>query len=110
MPIRVTVWNEYRHEKKNPKVAEIYPNGMHEAIAQHLRKNNNLQVRTATLDEPDHGLTKDVVAATDVFVWWGHMHHKDVADSVVDRVWNRVLDGAGLVSLHSAHMSKIFIK
>ena len=32
MPTRVVVWNEARHEKKNPKVAEIYPNGMHEAI------------------------------------------------------------------------------
>ena len=32
-PIRVTVWNEYRHEKKNPKIAAIYPEGMHAAIA-----------------------------------------------------------------------------
>jgi len=110
MSIRVTVWNEYRHEKKNPKIAEIYPHGMHEQIAQHLRKSSDLSVRTATLDEPEHGLTKDVVDSTDVFVWWGHMHHKDVADAVVDRVWNRVLNGAGIVVLHSGHMSKIFIK
>jgi trehalose utilization protein len=38
MPIRVTVWNEFRHEKKHEKIREIYPNGMHEAIGSHLRK------------------------------------------------------------------------
>src|SRR5207249_9403880 len=61
MTIRVTVWGEYRHEKKNPKVAEIYPKGMHEAIASHLRKNSKLAVRTATLDEPEHGLSEEVL-------------------------------------------------
>jgi trehalose utilization protein len=109
-PIRVTVWHEYRHEKKNPKVAEIYPNGMHEAIASHLRKNASLQVRTATLDEAEHGLTEDVVAATDVFVWWGHMAHSEVADHIAERVHKRVLAGAGIVVLHSGHFSRVFKK
>ena len=110
MPTRVTVWNEHRHEKKHEKNREIYPSGMHEANSSHLRKNNQLEVRTATLDEPEHGLSKSVVDSTDVFIWWGHVAHKDVSDAVVDRVWNRVLDGAGIVVLHSGHMSKIFIK
>ena len=52
MPLKVTVWHEFRHEKTNPKVAEIYPIGMHEAIASFLRKNTDLEVSTATLDEP----------------------------------------------------------
>jgi trehalose utilization protein len=108
MPTRVTVWNEFRHEKKNPRVAEIYPNGMHEAIASHLRKCPDLAIRTATLDEPEHGLSEAIVKSTDVFVWWGHMHHDEVADKVVDCVHRRVLDGAGIVVLHSGHMSKIF--
>jgi trehalose utilization protein len=106
--IRVTVWNEYRHEKKNPVVAELYPNGMHEAIASHLRKNNQLQVRTATLDEPEHGLSEKVLAETDVIIWWGHMAHNDVDDKIVARVQQRVLNGMGIVVLHSGHMSKIF--
>jgi trehalose utilization protein len=110
MAIRVTIWNEYRHEKKNPAIAEIYPNGMHEAIGAHLRKHADLQVRTATLDEPEHGLSEAVVNETDVFVWWGHLNHKDVADAVVERVHKRVLAGAGIVVLHSGHMSRIFIK
>lgn len=110
MSIRVTVWHEYRHEKKNPVVAELYPKGMHEAIASHLRKNSQLQVRTATLDEPEHGLTENVLAETDVIVWWGHMAHGEVNDEIVERVHARVLAGMGIVVLHSGHFSKIFKK
>ena len=108
MPIRVTVWNEFRHEKKNPVVARIYPNGMHEAIASHLRKGNDLQVRTATLDEKEHGLTEEVLKNTDVLTWWGHLHHGEVADAIVERVCERVLGGMGLLVLHSGHFSKLF--
>lgn len=32
-PLRVTIWNEFRHEKANPEVAAFYPDGMHEALA-----------------------------------------------------------------------------
>jgi trehalose utilization protein len=110
MSIRVTVWHEYRHEKKNPKVAEVYPNGMHEAIASHLRKSSDLQVRTATLDEPEHGLTDEVLNSTDVITWWGHMAHGDVKDEIVEKVYRRVMQGMGILVLHSGHFSKIFKK
>lgn len=106
--IRVTVWNEFRHEKKNEKVAQIYPEGIHGAIARYLRTQSDLNVRTATLDETDHGLTDEVLAATDVLTWWGHGAHKEVRDDVVDKVHARVMEGMGLICLHSAHFSKIF--
>ena len=108
MPIRVTVWNEFRHEKKNRRVRSIYPDGMHEAIARNLRQASDLLVRTATLDEPQHGLPAKVIEATDVLVWWGHVAHEEVKDKVVDRVVNRVLAGMGLIVLHSGHFSKPF--
>jgi trehalose utilization protein len=108
MTIRVTVWGEYRHEKRNPKVAEIYPQGMHNTIADALRKTGGFEVRTATLDEPEHGLTDAVLAQTDVLTWWGHLAHGEVSDSVVEKVRARVLDGMGLIVLHSGHFSKIF--
>lgn len=104
--VRATVWNEYRHEKKDPRVAAIYPDGIHGAIAEGLK--GVAEVRTATLDEPEHGLTDKVLAETDVLVWWGHMAHGEVADEVVEKVRRRVLDGMGLVVLHSGHFSKIF--
>jgi len=106
--VRVTVWNEYRHEQTNEHIAQIYPEGMHGAIAASLRQQPGLEVRTATLDEPEHGLTDKVLAATDVLTWWGHMAHGEVRDEVVEKVYNRVLDGMGLIVLHSGHFSKIF--
>ena len=111
MSIRVTVWHEYRHEKTNPVVAKIYPKGIHEAIAAHLRKNKLLSVSTATLDEPQAGLSDEKLAGTDVLIWWGHTAHGDVPDTVVDRVCERVTQhGMGLLVLHSGHFSKVFKK
>ncbi len=106
--LKVTVWNEGRHEKNHPDIAKVYPDGLHTAIAEGLRAFGLNQVRTATLDEPEHGLTEAVLADTDVLLWWGHMAHGDVSDAVVDRVYARVMDGMGLVVLHSGHFSKIF--
>ena len=108
MAIRVLIWNEGRHEKQNPKVAEIYPNGIHGAIATHLRKFPEFQVSTATLDEAEQGCSEKAINDTDVLLWWGHMHHDEVADAAVDRIQNRVLAGMGLIVLHSGHFSKIF--
>lgn len=108
MAVRVTVWGEYRHEKTNAKVAELYPQGMHETIAAGLRNNKALTVKTAWLDQPEHGLTEAILNETDVLTWWGHKAHGDVQDAIVDRVQARVLQGMGLIVLHSGHHSKIF--
>ncbi|MBA3943551.1 MAG: ThuA domain-containing protein [Herpetosiphonaceae bacterium] len=105
--VRVTVWNEYRHELSDEKVRSVYPDGIHATIAKGLQ-GAGLTVRTATLDEPEHGLPQDVLDATDVLVWWGHMAHNAVSDEIVARVYARVLAGMGLVVLHSGHFSKIF--
>jgi len=89
-------------------VARIYPQGMHEAIAAPLRREPDLRVRTATLDEPEHGLTAAVLDDTDVLTWWGHLAHGEVRDEVVARVRTRVLEGMGLIVFHSGHYAKIF--
>ena len=104
---RITVWNEYRHEKTNQTVAKIYPDGMHGQIASHLRS-KGLTVQTATQDEPENGLTTELLANTDVLLWWGHMAHDQVKDETVERVYQRVMGGMGLIVLHSAHFSRIF--
>jgi len=104
---KVTVWNENRHEQLNPVVAGIYPQGIHGAIAGFLTE-AGYDAGTATLDEPEHGLTDDVLNNTDVLIWWGHLAHGDVKDEIVQKVQQRVLDGMGLIVLHSGHFSKIF--
>lgn len=111
-PLRVVVWGENRHEQVEPEVAERYPDGMHGAIQQGIQENllERAIVRTVTLDDPEHGLTEELLQETDVLVWWGHMAHAEVADEVVERVHRHVLAGMGLVVLHSGHWSKIFVK
>ncbi|HQY90819.1 MAG: ThuA domain-containing protein [Caldilinea sp.] len=104
---RVTVWNEFRHERQDPEIAAVYPQGIHGAIAGYLRGHGCI-VHTATLDEPSHGLTEHILNNTDVLVWWGHMAHGEVSDEIVAQVHDRVLKGMGLIVLHSGHFSKIF--
>lgn len=108
--IRVTIWNEYRHEKIHDEIKKVYPNGIHSVIGDYLKGVGEFTVKTATLDEEDHGLTDEVLNETDVLFWWGHMCHHEVKDEIVEKVYERVLNGMGLIVLHSGHHSKIFKK
>lgn len=105
--IRVTIWNEFVHEKQDEEVKSVYPEGIHNAIADFLR-NDEIEVRTATLDDEECGLTEEVLKNTDVLIWWGHMKHGAVPDEVAWRVRDEVLKGMGFIGLHSAHHSKPF--
>jgi trehalose utilization protein len=106
----VTVFGENLHEQRDEPVRRLYPDGMHGAIAAGIAEHlgEGAEVRIATLDQPEHGLSEEVLETTDVLTWWGHVGHEQVADEVVARVHGRVLRGMGLVALHSAHYSKIF--
>lgn len=110
MAVKVTIWNEFRHEKSNETVKKVYPEGMHVVIGKALQAAGGFAVKYATLDEPEHGLTQEVLDNTDTLVWWGHCAHSEVKDEIVERVHQRVLEGMGLVVLHSGHFSKIFRK
>jgi trehalose utilization protein len=106
--LRVTIWNEFVHERKNSEVARIYPQGLHRTLADPLNKHEGWKIRTATLDEPDQGLPPTVLDETDVLLWWGHAAHDEVKDELVTRIQQRVLAGMGLIVLHSGHWSKLF--
>ncbi len=108
MTIKTVVWGENVHDQSNKIVASLYPNGMHSQIAELLKINSELEVTTATLQQKEHGLTKEVLEQTDVLLWWGHAAHAEVADEVVERVLTRVWQGMGLIVLHSGHFSKVF--
>ncbi|MBA3375730.1 MAG: ThuA domain-containing protein [Actinobacteria bacterium] len=107
----VTVWSEGL-EQQAPEANRVYPDGIHEAIAAALRVElgEAALVRTATLDGSEHGLSSEVLEATDVLAWWGHRAHEAVDDAVAERVVQQVLDGMGLLVLHSSHLSKPFLR
>lgn len=111
--LRITVWNEGVHESTGSpaSMATDYPDGIHGAIASGLvGLMPDAQVRTAVLSDTEHGLREQVLADTDVLLWWGHIAHDQVAEEVVERVQKHVLGGMGLIVLHSGHFSKIFIR
>jgi trehalose utilization protein len=103
---KIVVWNENVHERRSQEIRAVYPDGIHAQIASILR--NEIPAETATLQDPEHGLSEERLAQTDVLLWWGHVAHNEVSDTVVDRVQKRVLEGMGLIVLHSGHYSKIF--
>lgn len=108
MKIQTLVWGENVHEQKNRTVAELYPGGMHTCIADALNEDPAIDATTATLQQPEHGLSEERLASTDVLIWWGHAAHGDVDDAIVERVVERVWSGMGLILLHSSHFSKPF--
>ncbi|MFN7597512.1 MAG: ThuA domain-containing protein, partial [Cereibacter sp.] len=108
MAIRALVWGENVHERRNRVVAQVYPHGMHQTIADALNTDSAIRAETATLDQPGHGITPQRLAQTDVLLWWGHAAHGDVSDAVTDMVCNAVWSGMGAIFLHSAHFSKPF--
>ncbi len=108
MRIRATIWGENVHENTNQNVSENYPEGMHTQIARVVGAEGDIETRTATLQQEEHGLSKEVLENTDVLLWWGHAAHGEVRDEIVERVVNRVWQGMGLIVLHSGHFSKVF--
>lgn len=107
--IRVTIWNEFRHEKTDEEVRALYPDGIHAYLAKVLAS-DDLEITPVALDDPDQGLTEELLNSTDVLVWWAHMYHWDVTEELAERVAERVFQGMGLICLHSSHYSKPFRK
>lgn len=108
MSIKVTIWGENVHERKNRVVAQVYPETMHGTIASALNQEEGIEAATVTLQDAEHGMTAARLAQTDVLIWWGHAAHGDVQDEIVERVCDAVWGGMGIIFLHSAHFSKPF--
>lgn len=106
--IRVTIYNEFVHERTEEKVREVYPGGIHMALKSFL-EDGDVVVDTVTLDTVNE-LTEEKLKDTDVLVWWGHMAHNKVPDEVAEHVKEAVQRGMGAIFLHSGHESKPFKK
>ncbi len=105
--IRVTVWNEYVHERELPEIQKVYPEGIHGCIRDFLTKEDDMDVICATLDQPHQGITKELLDSTDVLIWWSHARQDDITEETVNLVKDAVHAGMGLIALHSAHYSRI---
>ena len=98
---RVIVWSEGTAPKN------VYPKDINTAIAEGLKPLDGWEVVTATLTDPDQGVSEESLKTTDVLFWWGHQKHDAVKDEAVQRIVRRVKEeGMGFVSLHSSHFAK----
>ena len=104
--IRVTVYNEFIHEQEYENIRKVYPDGIHGCIAAFLEEEADITVRTATFEMPEHGLSEEVLADTDVLIFLRHGRKYEFSDDVAERVRQHVLMGMGLLALHSAHESR----
>lgn len=132
--IRVTVWGEYVQEsgelrkellpsgdfspeqmegfqnfvaETSKKIKEVYPLGITGTIAAYLEKCEDMEVKHVNLYMPEYGLSDEVLESTDVLIWWAHIAHDAVPDTIVAKIKNRILRGMGFIALHSAHPCKV---
>jgi trehalose utilization protein len=106
-PIRVLVWDEQQPAQKKGYGDQF----LGQVIAAHLAKNPALQVKTATLTDPDQGITPEILDNTDVLIWWGHIKHRQVKWETGDQIVERIkANKLALIALHSAQGSTPFIR
>lgn len=113
--MNITVFNENIDElgldpKRADKTAallEVHPNGIHNTLKDLFDEMDDVNVRTATQDQEECGLSKEVLDNTDVLVFWAHRGHDDFPDEIAENIHQRVISGMGLILLHSAHHSKV---
>ncbi len=116
--MNITIFNENvgelltaedKQEYRNAILA-VHPNGIHNTLKELVEEMDGVTVRTATPQDPEFGLSDEVLDNTDVLLWWAHLGHDAVSDELVEKIHHRVLAGMGILFLHSAHYSKAFKK
>ena len=104
--IRVVVWDE-----RQPQQKQAYENFLGNQIAEHLRSQPGLSVQSVALDDPEQGLSEDVLRECDVLIWWGHVRQAEVTPETGKRLVARIVAGdLALIALHSAHWSTPFVE
>lgn len=103
-PRTIVVWSEGTAPKN------VYPNDINAAIVEGLKADKRFEKDTiiaASINDPDQGINDELLAKTDVLLWWGHKKHGQVTDALAAKIKQRWMDGKmGFIGLHSAHFAK----
>jgi len=104
--IRVVVWDE-----QQPAQKPAYTNFLGNQIAAHLKTIPGLDVKSVTINDPQKGISDDVLDNCDVLVWWGHQRQTEISNEKAKQIVERIKDGRlSLIALHSAHWSEPFVE
>jgi trehalose utilization protein len=104
----VVVWSEGT-ANVDPASKLVYPEDINTAIAEGLKplQSKRWEIVKASLNDPDQGISDELLNRTYVLIWWGHKKHGQVTDELVSKIEKRVKDqGMGFIATHSAHFSK----
>jgi len=96
-PIRVLIFNEYKEEFINKAMRKLYPKGIHQFFVEQFSNEPNLQITTATFDEPEHGFTAAKLTQTDVILYWSHIKNDEFRDEIVERLYHAIEQGIGII-------------
>ncbi len=103
-PIRVVVWDE-----RQPKQKEAYDNFLGNEVAAYLKTQPGIEVKSVCIDDPEQGVSNDVLDNADVLIWWGHVRHAEIKPETAKKIVARIKDGKlSLIALHSAHYAMPF--
>jgi len=106
-PVRVLVWDEQQPQQKDAYGDKF----LGETIADHLRKQDGLVVKSVALASENQGLDDRSLEETDVLIFWCHRRAKEQDDARTEAVVKRVMEGKlALIALHSAHWAKPFVR
>jgi len=109
---RVVVWSEGT-ASVDPEAKKVYPNDINFAIAEGLKplEAQGWEIVSASLNDPDQGISDERLNNTDILIWWGHKKHGEVKDALVEKIATRVNNGnMGFIGTHSCHFAKPFKK
>jgi len=103
--VRIVVWDE-----RQPKQKSMYEDFLGNHIADYLRKQEGFKVRSVGLDDPQQGLSEEILNNCDVLIWWGHVRQGEVSIETSQRIVERIKTSKlNLITLHSAHWSTPFM-
>ena len=107
--IRVTIWNEFHDDKRWKIITDLYPGGVHAYLGKVLgEQNTDFEITVKTLDDPDQGLSDELLDQTDVLLWYSHVRDHLVESGRIQKIISRVVgEGMGLIFLHSGVFSTL---
>ena len=104
--VRIVVWDE-----QQPAQKQAYEDFLGNQIALSLKKQPGLDVSSRRHDDPEQGISAEVLDRCDVLIWWGHVRQREIKPEAGQRIVERIKQGKlSLIALHSAHWSTPFIE
>jgi len=105
-PINVVIWDE-----QQPSQKEAYDDFLGNEIANFLKTQPGLNVRSTSLGAAEKGLADNVLDSAQVLVWWGHVRQFEISPEKGKEIVQRIKRGQlSLLALHSAHWATPFVE